>query len=93
MISCELKNKSMITEEMLNKARHIIKLHNSEQLIIHGVMHLLPCPFCNGKAKTRTTTFGDSMTDNYTVECENGHSLDNWSDTEIEAIGYWNDRQ
>lgn len=93
MISCELKPQYMITEELLNKARHIIKLHNSQQLSIHGVMHLLPCPFCYGKAKTRTTTFGDSMTDNYTVECENGHSLDYWDEDESKTIAYWNDRQ
>jgi hypothetical protein len=93
MISCELKTKNMITQEILDKARHIIKLHNSEQLIIHGVMHLLPCPFCNGKAHIRTTTFGDSMTDYYSVGCENGHDLDCWDEDKSKATAYWNDRQ
>lgn len=83
----------MIIEEMLNKARHIIKLYNEEQLIIHGVMHLLPCPFCGSKAHLKTTTFGDSMVENYRVGCENGHDIDCWDEDKIKAIAYWNDRQ
>jgi hypothetical protein len=83
----------MITEELLNKARHIIKLHNEEQLILHGVMHLLPCPFCYSEARIITDTFGDSMRESYSVECENGHSLDYWNEDKSKAIAYWNDRQ
>lgn len=85
----------MSDAEFEENCKHIETLlkRRKQALRIHDVMHLLPCPFCNGKATTRTTTFGDSMTDNYTVECENGHSLDYWNEDESKAIAYWNDRQ
>jgi hypothetical protein len=39
-----------------------------------------------------STTFGDSMTEYYRVECGKGHALDCWDDTEEEAFGTWNER-
>lgn len=82
----------MITNETLKKARLAIQTHNEEQLAIYGEAHLLPCPFCYGVAKIRTTTFGDSMIDNFAIECENGHSLDYWNEDKSKTIAYWNDR-
>lgn len=54
---------------------------------------ILPCPFCNSEARISTTTFGDSTTEFYRIQCKNEHSLDNWSETESEAISYWNQRK
>ena len=52
------------------------------------------CPFCGMECNVLGTTFGDSMTKYYRVECDGimGHCLDHWSDTKEEAIEAWNRR-
>lgn len=50
------------------------------------------CPFCWSAAKLRTSTFGDSMTDYYSVECLNGHAIDYWNEDVNAAISHWNER-
>jgi Lar family restriction alleviation protein len=70
------------------------KNNETAQLGIGDVMCALPCPFCGSETEIETTTFGDSMTDYFRVNCkQKGHSLDWWSDTESEAISVWNERQ
>lgn len=77
----------MLENENLNEAE-------SPQLNIGAVMCALPCPFCGSDTEIETTTFGDSMTDYFRVNCkQKGHSLDWWSDTVYEAISVWNERQ
>ncbi len=71
-------------------------LNNEPNSALHkaDVMCALPCPFCGSDTEIETTTFGDSMTDNFRVNCkQKGHSLDWWSDTVDEAILVWNERQ
>jgi len=63
---------------------------NGTQGVERGVIK--PCPFCRASAETTTMTFGDSMTEYYRVECEEGDALDCWDDTEEEAIATWNKR-
>ena len=53
---------------------------------------LLACPFCGANARITSTTFGDSMTEYYRAECDNGDALDYWDDTEDEARQTWNKR-
>lgn len=50
------------------------------------------CPFCGKTAKVISTTFGDNPEECYRVECEDGHSLDAWTDTEAEAEALWDQR-
>ena len=72
------------------------KFNNEPNSALHktDVMCALPCPFCGSDTEIETTTFGDSMTDNFRVNCkQKGHSLDWWSDTVDEAILVWNERQ
>lgn len=61
---------------------------------------LLPCPFCGGEARTRTTRKMNTNKDmRYYVECKDCYSSSNpWydlgaKDTEAEAIETWNIRQ
>ena len=59
-----------------------------------AVMCALPCPFCGSDTEIETTTFGDSMTDYFRVNCkQKGHSLDWWVESVDEAISVWNERQ
>lgn len=70
------------------------RMVQTEQLNLHNVIFPLPCPFCGSDTEIETTTFGDSMTDYFRVNCkQKGHSLDWWSDTVDEAISVWNERQ
>ena len=82
-----------ITEEMLMTARKTILLNNEVQLLVYGEKHILPCPFCNSSAKLIDTMFGDSNNVSYSIECEKGHQLDSWVDSQTEAINYWNKRE
>lgn len=76
-----MKNESLITVQ-------------KQALRKTDVMCALPCPFCGSITEIETTTFGDSMTDYFRVNCkQKGHSLDWWSDTVDEAISVWNERQ
>ena len=66
----------------------------SQPSCLGAVMCALPCPFCGSDTEIETTTFGDSITDYFRVNCkQKGHSLDWWSDTVDEAISVWNERQ
>ena len=65
-----------------------------QQLNIGAVMCVLPCPFCGSDTEIETTTFGDSMTDYFRVNCkQKGHSLDWWEEDKNNAIAVWNERQ
>ena len=65
-----------------------------KELRISDVMCSLPCPFCGSDTEIETTTFGDSMTDYFRVNCkQKGHSLDWWEEDKNKAIDVWNERQ
>ena len=53
---------------------------------------LKKCPFCGSSAKIVPNTFGDGGSAYYRVECEEGHSLDQWDETSQEAGDAWNKR-
>jgi len=57
-------------------------------------MEIKNCPFCGSECEVRSTTFGDSMTEYYCVECkaDDAHCLNNWDDTPEDAIKTWNQR-
>lgn len=81
------KQKIMLENENMNEPQ-------KPQLNIVAVMCALPCPFCGSDTEIETTTFGDSMTDYFRVNCkQKGHSLDWWVESKDEAITVWNERQ
>lgn len=52
------------------------------------------CPFCGAHTEIVSTTFGDNPCEYYRVQClgSKQHSLDQWDDTEFEAVDTWNER-
>lgn len=66
----------------------------SKKIIEFGKRVPKNCPFCGSKADLVSTTFGDNPTEYYRVQCFGLylHCLDQWDDTELEAIESWNER-
>ena len=77
----------------MNTEKSTLKAEN-EPSCLGAVMCALLCPFCGSDTEIETTTFGDSMTDYFRVNCkQKGHSLDWWEEDKNNAIAVWNERQ